>query len=135
MPVFGVEAKECKEVINFVIETNKRLKEENLVKSPFNGMVVNKGDFLAVLIEPIYINLPFYISLIGATFSIILNIRSILYFAILSIFILLNIFWTSYFYYFLFTKGLKKNGYKGKLKYIGAKELAKRLITWDKEKY
>lgn len=133
MASLGIEIKESKEVLDFVKETSKRLSKQNLIQNPFNGEMVLFKDTIALHIKPIYFNLPFYLSLFfGLTYLIF---ERTFLFIMGAIFLLLSLLYSKEFFYFVFSKGLRKKGYKGRIKLLSQEEIIKRLILWVKEKY
>lgn len=102
------------ELLKFRNDTNKRLKEENLLTNPFKGFVeFIPPDSLICFIKPIYPNFSY----LGSLY--IFGIIAFNGFVWTNWFIpgiivqALYVFWSNAFFSFALSKGLKKAGYKG----------------------
>ena len=135
MVAFGVEFKgENPKLLRYINKTNKNLKANDVLKNPFTGVIINAKEFLAVYINPIYFNFPKYVCVLLLGTGLVFKIYFTWFWIIFFIFLLLNSFWSSYFYYIMLKIGLRKAGYKEVIKYISPKNTLERLIIWDKEK-
>ena len=110
MAVFGFlfEYKN-KEATQFIKDTNKRLQSADLVTNPFKGF--------ALLFE---------------------NKSEKIGVAVISMKpVVIPFSFPNIMSYLMMSKGMKKAGYKGKMKLLGSKELIKYLVveTWDKTKF
>ena len=129
MATFGVRLENNEsfnQAIKFLEDTNKRISENNLIKNPFTGTIKRIGDIFLVDLKPIYFNFtPFFI------FPII-GLYLFMGFTWIMIFpaslCLLSIFWTKYFFYFFFKIGVKKAGYKGKVKLLKDSETLRGVL-------
>lgn len=127
MAIFGVETEEDALVQELVVETNVRLQDTNLIKNPFRGGIKGYPDSMYVLmLEPIYFNFTWFIwvAAIGLYFWLGLSYWLIPP-AILGC---LGIFWSKYFFYFMFKMGLKRKGYRGKTTLLSTAETLKRVV-------
>jgi hypothetical protein len=135
MVAFGVEVKgDNPKLLRYIKNTNKNLRDNDVLKNPFNGVILNAQEFLAVYINPIYFNFPKYVCILLMGMGLVLRIYAIWFWVIFFVFLLLNSFWSSWFYYIILKIGLKKVGYNDIIKYISPKNTLERLIIWDKEK-
>jgi len=135
MVAFGVEVKgDNPKLLRYIKNTNKNLRANDVLKNPFNGVILNAQEFLAVYINPIYFNFPKYVCILLMGMGLVLRIYAIWFWVIFFVFLLLNSFWSSWFYYIILKIGLKKVGYNDIIKYISPKNTLERLIIWDKEK-
>ena len=120
MAIFGILTDNTKEVNEFLEKTIERGKEENLLKNPFRidiRVFPSEKQIISVFrMTPVYFNyslfgfppLIFILALVGLTWWL-------LPFAIL---VSLGIFWRREFYYLMSRLGLRKAGYKGKIKFV-----------------
>lgn len=135
MSLFGIEAEKSKEVFSFISDTNKRLKNNNYIENPFNGRVITLPDkFLQTTqrfifdLEPIwpkFYKVGFYVLIIPmffeATRTIWWALPGVLIFST-------GFFWSSRFHYLILKLGLKKAGYKGKVKLLKQQAIIKELL-------
>jgi hypothetical protein len=127
MASFGVEIQESPELLDFVIQTNKKLNSEHIVKNPFNGRLQVYQDMLVVNMDPIYLNITPYIALfLGVGIFFIFGVSWLLLIPLA--FLFLGFFWSQYFLYIMLFLGLKKYGYKNRCKLLASQETIKRLI-------
>lgn len=126
---FHIKAEKSPEVLNYFIETRNRLNISDVVKNPFQSKesnITSKGNFYYIYfkIETLYFIFAYY--LFYAVFFVFL-IGSILkgslwfpwWFILIFGFAGLYSFFSSpFFFSFLFIKGLRKTGFKGKASYI-----------------
>ena len=133
MAIFGVELEDSSLVRDYMAKTNERLSVQNMVTNPFNGKVkeVSKTGGLSVyivLIEPIWPPFP----LIGALFILIpMALKGLVWtwwYLPGMLLLPLSLLWTRQFMYFVCHKGIKKAGYKGKIRQISHSKLLKILI-------
>jgi len=132
MASFGSEIEDCKTIDVFVNETNERLKEQNLVNNPFiDSKAIHLTNTIAIHLKPVYPNYPLI-----AFFFIFFPI---LYFKGISwsswyipsiVFLGLSCLWSNRFLYFIMKLGLRKKGYKGKIKLLNNNETIRRLINY-----
>jgi hypothetical protein len=131
MAILGVMLQDCDVTHSFIVNTDKKLQEDNVLTNPFRGGIKSflqeNNKVLAVLdIAPIYPNF----SILGWLYTLIF-----FYFFGFSlllipglIVILLSIFWSRYFFILFVYLGLKKLGYKNKIKLISNEEALRRII-------
>lgn len=132
MPCFGLEVEKDKKINSFIQKTNRKLKVSNILTNPFmedSHVMFKLPNLLAVYIEPIYPNFAsygmffsFFIALVFVGFS-----KSWAYVPSL-VFGTLSLFWNRWFYYAMMRAGIRKEGYKGKMKMLSYKETIKRLM-------
>lgn len=126
MASFGIELYYTRQSREFIKKTNKRLEEGRLIINPFIGKIKPYNRFCAISIRPVYAS-PFGV---GAGLSfIILMIVGFTYWLIPPLMIMLaGVFWTPHFFYIFFKMGLRKEGYKGKVKMLMPGEVLRRII-------
>ncbi len=124
MVIFGIELDRNKESIAFMEETKKRLADNNPITNPFYGTVKKlplskekKNNYVLVM-DPVYIrfyNIGYFL-LAGAFIftGLKLSIRYLPGLILLST----SFFWSRFFMYLGLFFGLKKAGYKGKVKLL-----------------
>lgn len=128
MAIFGVEIKDYDDrVQELVVETNVRLQDTNLMKNPFRGGIKGyPGSMYVLMLEPIYFNFTWFLWLAAGALYFFLGLT---YWLIPPVLLgCLGIFWSKYFYYFMFKRGLKKKGYTGKTKLLSTAETLKRVV-------
>lgn len=117
----------------FVKDTNNRLMIEDPIRNPFIGrMYITKDkelDYLSLVVQPIYPNISFY----GWGLCLLLfAVFGWHWYVLLPAFIgALGIFYTPIPYYIGFVNGLRKVGYKDKIKLASSDELIEVLLTSD----
>lgn len=131
MVTFGIELEDCKtfpEATKFLIKSNERLQVEDMTKNPFNGSINSFGNMAIIIMEPIIFKF-YLLSIIWFALGIILGwVWSIV---VGFVFLSTCFFWSPQFFFFILKKGIKKAGYKGKVKLINKDEVIGRLIQWD----
>lgn len=133
MAVFGVVVEDQEIIKEFFKEVKEKLGTTNLVRNPFTGGVISfrserrvKGETKVnrgyiIKMSPFYFNF----AIVGFMFTLVLFFiwpRSWIGIAAI-IFMIMNLFWSGKFYYFIMKKGLKKKGYKGTIRYLKPKEI------------
>lgn len=122
MVIFGVKTHDVASVKKFVRETKKRLETPDLARNPFSGYIksfeFDKTERITILkIVPLWPNFSPYVAILSL-FPIIFfggyNNPGLLLIPL--IFLGLAFFWTEDFFYLILRIGLKKAGYKGKVK-------------------
>lgn len=123
MVIFGVELE--KEADDFMRLSEERLNKKTIV---YKGYFKKFRDFYLIDIQPLIF--PFY--WIG-----FMGVLSTLYFAGLTIYLIPSIiislsylFWSKYFIYYMLMIGLRKSGYKGKIKLIKHEELLREVVFY-----
>lgn len=130
MAIFGLELRNSKPLTIFIDKTNIRLQENHMVKNPFYGEAKIYDGFIVVEIRPVYMN-PFILGLFVFLGPLVITNFKISWWLLPGLLLILSsIFWTSYFYIFMFMLGLRKEGYKGKVKLINDQETLRRLLKW-----
>lgn len=130
MAILGIVVENSKESYNFFSETRERLQDTNLVRNPFKGEIKKRGDMFVVSICPIYINFTPVVWGLAVVGALVFGIHW--WHIALAGIGCLGIFWTKYFFYIFLKMGLRKNGYKGKIKLLGKKEIIERgILLWD----
>lgn len=133
MTIFGVKVEDWKKCETFFKEMSKKFKDNNLVRNPFVGKVKRIGDVYVVGIEPIYINFTPYVWMLGGA-TLLLWGFNWFHFVIIGVGSL-SIFWSKYFFYYMLKRGLRKNGYKGKMKLLTNKNIVDGwILKWDNQK-
>lgn len=135
MVIFGIEIDRTKESIAFMEETHNRLQVPNLVTNPFYGRVKrlslqkNKKDHYVLVMDPVYIKFYTigYFLLAGAV--VFAGFRlSVAYLPGL-ILSSTRFFWSRFFMYLGLVLGLKKAGYKGKVKLLRDSTTLRKLLN------
>ena len=123
MALFGAITLNEDSAASYVTKTNEKFSDYNIVKNPFKGSIITKdigdGELLHVVnISPLYFAYPIFGWL--AVFIVFFMGGFRWNWLMLPGIILgsLCIFWTKYFYMLIYKIGIKKNGYKGKLRFI-----------------
>lgn len=135
MVIFGIELSRTKEAIKFMKETNDRLQSTNPVTNPFYGSIKRiplkkkDKDHYVLVMDPVYPKLYYmgYFLLPGAFIFAGLRL-SVAYLP--GLFLTLTRFcWSRFFMYLFLALGLKKAGYKGKVKLIKDSTSLRTLIN------
>jgi len=124
MATFGVKLGLDNKVFNYIEETNKRIKADNFIKSPFNGKISYYFTNLCIInMEPLYPNL----SIIGwfMVFASMYFTNSYLTaWSIPGIIVIgFGFFWSKYFFFLMFRLGLRKAGYNQPIRLLKDKEI------------
>ena len=134
MAVFGVETDADTSVIKFMKESHDRLQSNNIVDNPFNGRIIRAKDnntkkyTYVVIMQPIYPKIYliglFYIGIAllftGMRLSL-WQLPGIILYAT-------GIFWSKIFIYSGLKMGLRKYGYRGKVRLLSATATLERVI-------
>lgn len=136
MVTFAVEVEDNNIVYEFMRDTHKRLQRKDLVKNPFIGRVVflpRRLDYTKIIylieMESVYPKIYIFGFLILASFLIIFGFNKPLLLIIAIIFISPGLLHTKIFNYLIMSKGLRKAGYKGKIKLLSNGILLQELIN------
>lgn len=133
MATLGIETETNIGVNVFMQQSNERLQNDNIVKNPFNGRIKkiysNKGkDSYVIIMNPIYPR----IYLIGLFLMVVPLFFTGFYVSwwLLpgAIIFSLGIFWSKIFVLLGLFIGLRKHGYKGKVKYLSNNEIIRRMV-------
>lgn len=124
MAIVLVKTDKVKCVEDFMSEVNDRLTVADLVKNPFTGRVksayVGAELYSLVSITPLWP--PAYLfGLIIAMIGLILGVTWLLV-AGLVFYVIIGFVWTPLFYALMLRAGLRRNGYKGKVRFFGLKK-------------
>lgn len=131
MVIFGVETeKESKAVDRFYKEVDEKLQGDNLVKNPFIGYVRRYGLVAVVKMHPVYPRV-YWFGLLSLVLSVFFRGFGWSWWHLPG-FILLGIsfFWSRYCFYTLLLLGLKKKGYRGKVKLLRDQYTINRVVTY-----
>jgi hypothetical protein len=130
MATFGVKLKIDDKVLKYVGEANKRLGQDNFIKSPFEGKLALLYNNLCVVdITPKYPNFSYFgllwvftcVTLTNDFFTL-WNIPGVL----ISI---AGVFWSKYFFYWFIKKCIRRYGYKGEFKLLSNIKTIKGFIN------
>lgn len=125
MAVFGVITENKPKVWKFIKDVDTRLNGFDIKKNPFSGYAKSfkdDNDLIVVLnMRPIWPNFAPWIA--GFSFLISLFFGNLKLLVIPLIFIALSFFWTPEFFYLTFKAGLKKAGFKGRVKRLKQNEI------------
>ena len=125
MTIFGIKTEPSNEVNTFIANTKERMANNEMLKNPFNAGIVSFNNLYIIRIDPLYFN-----------FSIFAWLPTIMIFYLWGfsfwlipcfIIIGMGLFWSMYFYYFMFKLGLRKAGYKGSIQLVRPKEILKEV--------
>lgn len=120
MVIYCFETEKSSEVLNWIKLTREKSKETDFVKNPFffkiKRVTIKKRFLLCVDILPLYPNFTIYgwFGLIGSFLILGWGWWTWPFLALGC----LGFFWSSPFFYFMTKLGLRKNGYKGKIKMV-----------------
>lgn len=126
MAIFGVELeKEDPKFDEFVDTTNERLKDNNVIRNPFTGKIIqilHEGKPTYVVnMQPIYFNFSIFVWP-GA--GMLFYWKGLVWLHIPMIAIgALGLFWSKYFLFMMLRLGAKKSGSQSKIKLIGNKRI------------
>lgn len=126
MATFAIDLTENDESTKFFVDTQQRLETNNFVKNPFRGGVRKiTGSMYLVYLEPVYFNFtPFIWVIVGA----LLFYKGWTWWLIIPMVLgSLGIFWSKYFFYYMLKLGLKKAGYKDKVKLVSLSDFIKKV--------
>lgn len=136
MAVFGIEADRKATVHVFMEQSNKRLQKNNLVANPFYGTIkqlpvrgTGKRVQYVIVMDPVYPR--FYLSgilviLVAGMFTQFrLNWGMYAGVGILS----LGFFWSRTFFYLMLSLGLKRAGYKGKVRLLNNPQVIRNMVN------
>lgn len=128
MALLGIKYFGDYNIINdFMKDTKEKLKDYDIVKNPFKGGIVEFVDKNIYVIEmtPVYYNF----SVFGYVYILIIYVFiGLSLWAIPGIIlVIMGLFWSKYFFFFMLKIGLKKYGYKGKIKLLKNKDLLETL--------
>lgn len=130
MAFFGFDLEKCKPVEDYLAKFNKTMEDSNLVRNPFNGEALLLDNSFIVSISPVYFNYPFIGGFFIGLASFLLNGFSFTWgYVVAMVFFLFSLLWSSLFYSFVCRMGLRKNGYKGKLKRLSNNDIVRRLLN------
>lgn len=104
------------QVKNFVKQTKKRLLNPNIISNPFTGEFYYFKRIITVNLTPVYPNVSFLAFFIAIP---ILFFKLSLWLLLLTFpFLFVGFLFSNLFMYMGLSKGLRKSGYKGKIKYL-----------------
>lgn len=127
MVAFGVESEETKELLRFVLETNGRLQDKNLVNNPFVGRIKILVPNTYVLdMTPIYPRL--YLFGLITLFATIIFSRAWVWYIPSIVILSVGLLWSRYFFYLFFVLGSRKAGHKKKIKLLTGQETIRRFL-------
>jgi hypothetical protein len=119
---------------NFFRLVDKRLSESNIVRNPFKGYVrvfANKEElFIGLELDPVYPPVYYWGVVWVFLFFIIWGFT---WWLLPGVILFSLIFFYSRFFFYLFTIfGLRKAGYKGKVKLLSSQKTIERLLRWGR---
>ena len=133
MVIFGVETDNVQEANDFIVATDERINNVDIARNPFNGYakIISKDSFntlSVVKMVPLWPNFGPWIALFSLMPILIFGWLSPLTLSFPLIFLLMSFFWSETFFVNVFMAGIKKAGYKGKVKKIKKDDLIDVLI-------
>jgi len=137
MVFFGVKLEGTPEVMGFISDTKQRLLTPNIAKNPYKeAEILYLPNTLVYYAKPVYLLFPLYASISLAVLTFLFaGFNYSIGYIIALIFLSLTFFWSKTFTYLMLKIGLRKAGYKGKLKLLNTEDLFKILLKWDNKKY
>jgi hypothetical protein len=140
MATFGIIIENTPVVERYMADVKDRLEDSNMLRNPFKGYclsfdIKNAGQNgllrgYATKVQPLYPNFTPYGFLASLGIYIVWGMNI---WIIPGIFIgILGVFWSKYFYYYIYKLGLKKVGYTGYMKLLSAEEVMDRWCEWDR---
>jgi len=130
MVVYVLRTEIKSSVRKWVEETNSRLEQGNMFKSPFTGAIkiISCEDCLLLVSEltPLYPNFSIFGWLSGLGIFLVWGLS--LWLIPCGVIALAGIFWSSHFYYFFNKTALRKFGYGGSVNRLKLDEFIKEVI-------
>jgi hypothetical protein len=110
----------------------KLLTPFNLFNSPYSRKeLYQERNLYCFLLEMAWF--PFHYFGVGLLFACFLFNASIWWFVLPFFMTLIGVFWSPWVYLFMFKRGLRQAGFKGKVKGISSESFMSRVIEFDKE--
>ena len=129
MALFGIETEKSEKVLKWFSESRERGESDNLIKNPFelrSKFFLDEKITLVMDITPVWPNLTVFGWIMSLTVFMFWGIR---WFIIPGLILgSLGIFWSWPFYYFMATRGIRKAGYKGPIKFLTNKQIINRVV-------
>lgn len=118
MAVFAVEAEPDPTIVNFFIDTNRRLQGNNLLRNPFVGGIFwpGEGNIFVFVMDPIWPRF-FYFGWLWAIGAIVLGVPLAWVWPGVVIGCL-GFFWSGAFMYIMLRIAIKKAGYKDRVRMV-----------------
>jgi len=130
MAMYGILLDKDKAVAKWIAETTKRTQEENFLKNPFKTKIkfwLKKKQLLLLMdITPIYFNYTIFGWVMSAGTLLMFGLGWWVWPGI--ILGCLGFFWTSEFYFEMTKLGLRRAGYKGKIKRMRLGEVIREVV-------
>jgi hypothetical protein len=119
--------------LNIIKRIKERLNETHLVKNPFIAKIIilpilDKTkiiDMALITIKPMYPNVTLFVALIGFAGFVLSGFWFFMLFLLMAL--LFSLFWTKYFFIFMFKVALKRGGYKGQVKILNPGEIIEKV--------
>lgn len=133
MGVFGVVTEPNTLVDAFMQKTHKNLQNDNVVKNPFIGCInkIDEGTQEAVWVidmKPIYPDLSLFFGWLP--FGITYYFFGWRWWQTLFLIICCStVLWSAYFHYSMCVVGLRKYGYKGKIRFLSKRKLLVKKVV------
>ena len=133
--MFAVELVKDEKSLNYLLETKKRLSEENFVQNPFKGKIkvyIENDKVWAIFnLKPIYPDLSI-LGLLVLLASFVIGGFSLNWGVYVGVFISLffSFLWSKYFFIIMMKLGLIKAKVKGKLKVLSNTQIVERLMDY-----
>jgi hypothetical protein len=134
MSFVGVEVETGEVSSRFFNEVNDRLKDPNVLKNPFVNSKVHffDGKFHIVEMNIIFPDPSLFFAVLGGIFLAASYFFSFMIIAAGTMFVLTNLFvflFSPLFPYFFLRIGLRKAGYRGKIKRVSSEKIISRLLN------
>jgi len=130
MAIIGILTDKTNLSFNFFRSVIYKTSDTSLLKNPFSvrsKLKIQKKELFFVMdLTPVYPPIFYFGFLLLIPFIVFQWINIFLVLPILLI--MLGFFWSSTFYLMLLLAGLRKDGYKGKVKILSKKEIIRRLF-------
>lgn len=133
MAVFGIQTEKNRAAKKFMRDSHERLQRPSIITNPFEGHIVKVSDsssadvdYYVVDIEPVYPKF-YYMGLLGIFLALVFgNINAWLIPG--SIIFLMGIFWNKFWFYIMLRLGLRKAGYKSRVRIVNNELLIRKMI-------
>jgi len=130
MVIFGIKTSKNFTFKKYVEDTQRRLNNNNFIKSPFNGKIERISTtfdyFYIVDIKPIIPNIPLFACVIMGMICLVFFKIPFVIAGI--VFGLLSLLWSRFFFQFMFKIGLKKKGFKEKIVFLNPSKALKEVL-------
>lgn len=130
MAIFSITTEHSDEVSDFIHKAKKKMESDDFLKNPFIADIIkiqqgHDNPLYVFSMSPIYFNFSIFGWFIAFAIFMIWGLNTFLIYPI--ILGCLGFFWSSTFFYCMAVLGLRKNGYKGKIKRLSCKQTLEKI--------